>query len=320
MGIEAEVFDPLLPGATSRIGGFEAFIWRYSPWAPWTDAAPRIMALVEEVYGLPVWPPRVLREAYESKITQADLLDALQIPSPRTWVYWREKDALAALPELPLPLVTKLSRGGRSEGVALISTRGEAELLIRQMFSIGLGSMGFMREKRERRWGKYTPLVRAMRRGRFKGSHERGYVLFQEFIPGNAFDTRVVIQGDRGWASRRMVREGDFRASGSGVSDLSAAAINPEALALTWRLADALGVRSLVTDVMQRDGRPVMGEFSFSMQAHPLRLWEGHWRRGADGIAWVDEPLDWPTAVFQDFIAEIQARSVEPRRKQFVAE
>ena len=136
------------------------------------------------------------------------------------------------------------------------------------MFSLGLGSMEFMRSRKGRRWGKYTPMVDALRRGRIKGNLERGYVMFQEFVPGNAFDTRVVIQGDRAWASRRMVREGDFRASGSGVSDLSAKAINPAALELTWRLADAMGVRSLVTDVMQRGDAPVMGEFSFSMAAH----------------------------------------------------
>ena len=66
------------------------------------------------------------------------------------------------------------------------------------MFSIGLGSMEFMRDGKARRWGKFTPLVQALRRGRFKGPHERGYVLFQEFMPGNTFDTRVVVQGDRG--------------------------------------------------------------------------------------------------------------------------
>ena len=279
-------------------------------------SAPPIMAVVEDVYGLPVWPPRALRQSFESKIAQAYLLDALQIPSPRTWVYWREADARAALPELPLPLVAKLSRGGRSEGVALIRSREEASKLIRQMFSLGLESMEFMRSGKARRWGKYTPVVEALRRGRFKGSHERGYVLFQEFLPDNAFDTRVVVQGDRAWASRRLVREGDFRASGSGVSDLSAKAINPAALALSWRLADALGVQSLVTDVMQRGDAAAMGEFSFSMAPHPVRIWEGHWLRGPDGIVWVDAPLDWPRTVFDDFIAEVRARAklIWPRR------
>ena len=305
MGIEADVVDPLLPGAIERIGGYDAFIWRYRFNTPWMDASPQIMALVEDVYGIPVWPPRILRQSFENKIDQSYLLAALGIPSPRTWVYWTEADARAALDTLPFPLVTKLSRGVRSEGVALIETREDAQRLIRQMFSIGLGSMDFMRDGKARRWGRRTPLIQVLRRGRFKGLHERGYVLFQEFVPGNTYDTRVVVQGDRAWASRRMVRKDDFRASGSGVSDLSAQAIDPEALALTWRLADALGVKSLVTDVMRRDDKPIMGEFSYSMAAHVVHIWEGHWLRGPDGITWVDAPLDWPRAVFDDFVAEV---------------
>ena len=128
-------------------------------------------------------------------------------------------------------------------------------------------------------------MVEALRQGRFKGNHERGYVIFQEFVEGNAFDTRVVIQGERAWASRRLNREGDFRASGSGVSDFDAKAISPAALALAWRVADAMGVRTLVADVMQRGEAPVMGEISYSMASHVVREMDGHWRRGPEGIS-----------------------------------
>jgi glutathione synthase/RimK-type ligase-like ATP-grasp enzyme len=314
MGIEAEVIDPMLPGAIERIGGYDAFIWRYNFQFPWTEAGPRILSAVEDGYGLPVWPPRQLRLIFENKVAQTYLLDALDVPRPRTWVFWSEAAARAALPGLPLPLVAKLSRGMHSSGVALVRTPEEALTVARQMFSFGLDSMEFLRNGKGLRWGKYTPLVHAFRRGRFRGDHQRGYVMFQEFVPDNAFDTRVVVQGDRAWASRRMVREGDFRASGSGVSDLSAQAIDPAALELSWRLADAMGVRSLVTDVMKRDGEPVMGEFSYTMAAHVVRIWEGHWLRGPDEIVWVDAPLDWPRAVFEDFVAEVRsAGNPEPR-------
>ena len=45
---------------------------------------------------------------------------------------------------------------------------------------------------------------------------ERGYVYFQDFIPDNDHDIRVVVIGDKAFAIKRMVRENDFRASGSG--------------------------------------------------------------------------------------------------------
>ena len=261
------------PGATRRIGGFDAFIWRYSPWAPWTDAAPRIMALVEDVHGLPVWLLRgVARSLREQDHTGGPARRAADPEPADMGLLAREGRAGGPARKLPLPLVAKLSRGGRSEGVALISTRGEAERPIRQMFSIGLGSDGVHARRQGAALGKVhaagpgdaTRAVQGVARARLRalpGVHPGQHVRYAGGDPGRP---RLGQPAD---GSR-----GDFRASGSGVSDLSAAAINPETLALTWRLADALGVRSLVTDVMQRGDLPVMGEFSFSMQAHPLRL------------------------------------------------
>ena len=44
---------------------------------------------------------------------------------------------------------------------------------------------------------------------------EKGYVYFQDFIPNNDTDTRIVVIGDKIIGERRGVRNGDFRASGS---------------------------------------------------------------------------------------------------------
>ena len=46
---------------------------------------------------------------------------------------------------------------------------------------------------------------------------EKGYIYFQEFIPGNEFDIRIIVVGDKAFAIKRMVRKNDFRASGSGI-------------------------------------------------------------------------------------------------------
>lgn len=313
LGIEAVVVDPLCPGALDRIAGADGFLWRYNFKLPWTDAAPRLMRVVEDEFGIPVWPARVLRDTFENKIAQAYLLDALDIPHPKTWVFWRRADAMAALDELPYPLVAKLSRGVKSDGVAMVRNRAEAELLVRQMFSFGTGSLDFLRVRRHRLLGTYTPMLRAMRRGGLRGNLEQGYVFLQEFIPGNSFDTRLVVQGDRAFGSRRLIHEGDFRASGSGLSDFDAAAINPEAVALAFRLADAMGVRSLVVDVMERDGTPVMGEYSYTMAAHVVRQFQGHWRRDQGGISRSDMSVDWPRLVFDDFLADVRAHVARTR-------
>ncbi len=306
-GVAAEVVDPLAPGAIGTIRGFDAFIWRYNFRQPWTDAGPRIMRGVEDNLGLRVWPPRVLRETFEDKAAQAYLLEALGIAHPRTWVFWRAAEALERLRELPYPLVAKLSRGVRGAGVALIRDRKEAEALIERMFTFGLDSLEFTRNPRERRFGKYNYPLRMLRRGRVKGNHERGYVIFQEYIEGNEVDTRVVVQGDRAMASRRHNRPGDFRASGSGLSDFEPEAINPAAIELAFGAAKAMGVRSLVVDVIQRGETPLINELSYSMAIHVTRSFQGQWRRAEGGLVREAHAFDWPAAIFDDFVAALPA-------------
>src|SRR5690606_15154424 len=54
---------------------------------------------------------------------------------------------------------------------------------------------------------------------RMGGVHgrEKGYLYFQEFMPKNEFDTRLIVIGNRCFGIRRYNRTGDFRASGSGL-------------------------------------------------------------------------------------------------------
>ena len=46
---------------------------------------------------------------------------------------------------------------------------------------------------------------------------DRGYAYFQDFIPDNDSDIRVIIIGDKAFGIKRMTRNNDFRASGSGL-------------------------------------------------------------------------------------------------------
>lgn len=43
---------------------------------------------------------------------------------------------------------------------------------------------------------------------------QKNFVFFQEFIPNDGYDIRVIVCGDRAFGYYRKVRQGDFRASG----------------------------------------------------------------------------------------------------------
>lgn len=50
---------------------------------------------------------------FDDKVGQKYLLEALQIPSPKSWVFYSRKETLHFVQNVQYPLVFKLERGGR---------------------------------------------------------------------------------------------------------------------------------------------------------------------------------------------------------------
>ena len=67
------------------------------------------------------------------------------------------------------------------------------------------------------------------------------YALFQQWLPGNEFDTRITVIGNRAFGFRRFNRQGDFRASGSGNLDWDPVQVDPAFVQLAFRIAKRLG-------------------------------------------------------------------------------
>jgi hypothetical protein len=260
------------------------------------------MDAVETGLGVPTWPPRPLRDIFENKIAQHYLMDSLRIPHPRSWVFWREAEAMEALAGLPYPLVAKLSRGIKSRGVALIRTRKEAEVHVRRMFAFGQGSLNYTRNWRAKALGKYSALAQAAFTGRFEGNLERNYVLFQEFVAGNTHDIKLCLQGNRVFGERRRNRPDDFRASGSGLWEPDHTAVPAAAVQLSFDVAETLGVGSLVLDLVMRGDLPLVIECSYTSAVSIATGSDGHWVRENGQLSHRPERVDWPAAVWDDFI------------------
>jgi glutathione synthase/RimK-type ligase-like ATP-grasp enzyme len=108
---------------------------------------------------------------------------------------------------------------------------------------------------------------------------ERGYAYFQEFIPANDHDTRVTVIGDRAFAFRRMVRPGDFRASGSGSIDYDPGAIDQECIRTAFEAARKIGTTCIAFDFVRRpsDGVQLIIEMSFAFKSEAVFACPGHW-------------------------------------------
>jgi hypothetical protein len=302
-GHEVVPVDVFAPDFFERVRTCEGFLWWFPPLPFPRDAAKRIVLALSHATDLVLFPDWKEAWHYDDKVAQFYLLHAAGVPMPPTRVFWRYADAVAFLREARYPLVMKLASGFFANNVRLVRTRAEGETWARWLFSSGLSNL-----RHPFRRLALKELVRAWRRATRKldappGDEARGYMLLQEFVPGNDFDTRVNVIGERVFATRRFNRAGDFRASGSGLLDMDPARIDRDALELGLRTARTLGAHTLSLDILRRDGKPVVTEVSFGYEAAHVTMRPGHWR--GDALTWVDGSVRAEDALLDDFLARL---------------
>ena len=147
---------------------------------------------------------------------------------------------------------------------------------------------------------------------------QKGYLLMQEFLPGNAFDTRVTVIGNRAFAFRRYNRPDDFRASGSGRIDWDHSAIAEDGVRLAFRVARTLGTQSVAVDVLRRDGQALINEISYYYEGWAVHDCPGHWELGPDRdvngpMRWVEGHVRPEDAILEDFVEEVRSGAARRR-------
>ena len=311
--------DPL-----GQVAGCDGVMWH---WAHYPHevrlAALPVLRVIEEHLRIPMFPDLATCWHYDDKIAQGYLLEALGIPAPKTWVFWRKADALAWCGQADYPVVAKLSVGASSQNVRLIRDAAEASAYVGQCFS---GSGIVARPALPDRWGArmVRRLKNAMKRigpaaayvlaDRFPPMPhpifwmpQKNYALFQEFLPGNEFDTRVTVIGDRAFAFRRFNRPNDFRASGSGKIDHDPSAVDLRCVSAAFAAAQRLSSQSMAFDFLFRgEGQePVVVEVSYCYADWAVERCPGHWD---SRLNWHEGHL-WPEeAHVEDFLRRIEAR------------
>ena len=109
---------------------------------------------------------------------------------------------------------------------------------------------------------------------------EKGYVYFQEFIPDNKFDIRVVVIGDKAFALKRMTRKNDFRASGSGNIVYDKNQIDERCIKTSFEVNEKIKSQSIAFDyVFDKNNNPLIVEISYGYSAPAYDICEGYWTR-----------------------------------------
>jgi hypothetical protein len=291
-------------------------------------AALPILRVIEEHLRIPVFPDMATCWHFDDKIAQSYLMEALGIPQPRTWVFWRKADALAWCAKAAYPVVAKLSGGAGSLNVKLIRSQTEAQTYVEQCFSgsgivvrpalpaSGAARLQARLKRALKRALQAVPYVVANRFPPMPDQTfwmpQKNYALFQEFMAGNEHDTRVTVVGNRAFAYRRFNRPDDFRASGSGNFNVEPAAVDLRCVRMAFEHARKLKAQSVAFDFLFRgsDREPVVGEISYCYVDWMLQKCPGQWD---SDLHWHEGAL-WPEeAQVEDFLKLTEANRCEFR-------
>ncbi len=269
--------------------------------------------------GLVTFPDDATCWHFDDKIAQKYALEAIGAPLVPTWVFLDARSAREFLETTTYPKVFKLRRGSGSRNVRLLADLEEARKTLDKAFGAGFTPSGSLRNEAWKfanswRIGRFKELIQSLpakikRRRELdqRLGKESGYLYLQEFVPDNAFDTRITVIGKRAFGFTRGVRPGDFRASGSGRIEYDRSRIREAAVQTAFDVAQSLGAASICFDfVDDKTSQPRIVEISYGYESVPVHDCPGHW---TPDLEWI-EGHTWPEdAILDDVLERIEARA-----------
>lgn len=244
-----------------------------------------------ENIGIKTFPNFKTRWHFDDKCAQKYLFEALNIPAAKSSIFYSKKEAENYMNTVKFPIVSKLRRGAGSTNVKLIHNLQEGKENIDLMFDKGVNSIGkplSNLDQKIRIAKKIKNPIKLISKifNHIKKTNaennliniEKGYVYYQEFMPNNDFDTRIIVVGDKAFGIRRFNKENDFRASGSGKIDYNTSKIDVNFVQEAFLATKNIGAQCLAFDfVYDINNNPKIIEicYAFSMMAYDQC--EGYW-------------------------------------------
>lgn len=278
-----------------QVENCDIFMWHHHH-GQYNDVvvAKKILFSLEQA-GLKVFPDFNTGWHFDDKVAQMYLFQSIGASLVPSYVFYDKKTALIWADKTSYPKVFKLKGGAGASNVKLVKNEKSAKKLINQAFGKGFPQFDRLNHFKERynnyKSGRDTLLGVIKGAGRSVIStdfakqqpREKGYVYFQDFIPNDGFDIRVVvINGRKAAAEKRFVRDNDFRASGSG--KFSYENIDIKVIKESFRIASRLNLQSVAFDfVIDGYGNPLVIEMSYGFGTKGIEGVVGYW----------DQELNW---------------------------
>jgi glutathione synthase/RimK-type ligase-like ATP-grasp enzyme len=281
-----------------------ALMWHYHQASQNDIVMAKSLLFSLEQSGMKVFPDFNTAWHFDDKVGQKYLFEALQIDTVKTWVFY---DAIAAfkwINEVSFPKVFKLRGGAASQNVQLVHSKSKAQKLVKRAFGKGFpayDSWGSLKE-RYRKWRLKKAnfkevvkgiirLVKPPRYAQVMGN-EIDYIYFQEFIPNNDSDTRIIVIDGKAFALKRMVRDNDFRASGSGDFRYEREVFDERCVKMSFEYSKKLKAQCVAYDyVFDQNNTPKLIEISYGFANQVYDPCTGYW----------DEQMNWYEGKFNPY-------------------
>tara|TARA_Y100001958_G_C21248081_1_gene580290 strand:- start:1542 stop:2564 length:1023 start_codon:yes stop_codon:yes gene_type:complete len=267
----------------------DALMWHY-----WQTSskdflkAKRILFALEHA-GIIVFPNFKTAWHFDDKIAQKYLLEVLNLPLVKSYHFIDKREALNWTNITTFPKVFKLKGGAGSSNVQLVESKSRAVKLIKKAFGSGFkiyDSIAALKERyRKFKEGKDSIIgvmksfYRIFRNPVYSNvmGTIKNEIYFQDFVPNNDYDIRVIVIGDKAFAIKRLVRDNDFRASGSGNTLYAKENFDINLIKSSFEYAAKLKTQSCTFDYVILDGKSKILEISYGYAIDVYEDCVGYW-------------------------------------------
>lgn len=280
----------------------DGLMWHWAHWDYRDQLFARQLIKSIEISGKKVFPNYNTCWHFDDKVGQKYLLEAIGAPLVKSYVFFEFEKALDWARQAEYPKVFKLRRGAGAENVRLIKNFSEARQILLQAFSSGFKTKSrthFLKERlwqfrRDKTFLSFLNLSKGIARlfiptqAEKQQPVEKNYAYFQDFVPECDHDIRIVVIGEKAFAIKRFVRNGDFRASGSGKFAYEQDCIPLECVEMSFELNKKLRAQCLAYDFVVKEKKPLLIEVSYGFSSEGYLQCPGYW----------DSSLNWHDGEF----------------------
>ena len=315
--IPYEIVDCYRSDIINKLKNLDYLLWNFNNYSYSDMLFARSILYSAKQIGLRVFPDYNDAWHFDDKVSETYLLESINAPTPQSYIFHLYNDVKRwAERGIDYPIVAKLRTGAGSHNVKLLHSRNEILRYANQMFGSGYSPHPNILYKAKSNYdsakgNKNLMISRIKRIPEFfhtlknarRFPNEKNYVFFQEFIPNDGYDLKIVVVRNKLSFIARHIRKNDFRASGGGDLYFDKSLVTKNIIDSAFKVSDKLGFQCMgydyVIDSNTREGKIVEMSYAFSHKA--LLQANGYFDRAGN---WHDVPLNVPEEILKNILAK----------------